>query len=1071
MQPNEGQEQRNRIREAYAKQKHKTKVRKKNKDKEKQIPQPKQKKQKGADHQKEKEELEIFIKQQNENLTTLHKYNTGGKKRGRPKKNIEIKEEEYQNFETKIKDPPTTEKNKWRFTSCNLNKRTEQPPLWIHQNEVILMQEGRNFINREFQYAMFSPDRQLIIWSKHKIIQIVNKNSIQVALILFHQTTMAFVNVHIRQEGTNQDMEKLNNISNITSKIQDVYPNIGIICGGDFNMNKPRIGNLKEITDDQPTRSRKECKATNIDHVFSNINLSSWKIGINSDHASIVCEGKREEIPQSRGANLTHFNTHKALKVTQHKYKEGIIKMSPIEGVWDRMTIKQLKKWVKAEENIQITREEFNKQINERYDNHIKEIKEADSQSIMFDLLRKFFGNKKGEIINSTYRNGDPCFTKEEQIQAQIELLEDAMNCKLEKFTPDFKLTSKTTRRIEKAMWHAITDIPFNYRKAPGPDGIHPIAIQIVKEKIKDPEEARSLKGLTKSLIEMRKDLMNTRVTMIKKGNSQDNNIKIRPIQIQNTFTKIIEKGIMNLDYNVSKLEDQLTFKHKDKQHAFMKGKTTWGGIRELLGSKIDYRSQEVIFIDIKSAYNSVDRTKLMEKILNEEKMILEYKEYIMQWLKNTAIDIMGETYQPTKGLPQGSSLSPILFNYVFDDVIEELLQNCNIAKIIVFADDIAIIMNKTVSEQHIEQILEEFQFHINWDKTYKFAKPKKKNTTGKAKVVNSFKYLGINITSNFKQFSNKDVWNKIIKENMRIDHRIRTKDSWLIWEKYERETKAAIRYLTNGYVADPILNARAFKKQLRLPKGLPINTILQIIRIEKKFNNEPEGNRLIKTLLVKIARQHGSKENAKAILHPQTNKYRTNIIGIINEIHNNLWKIQGKTQNYDVTNIIKELMEIIQQIKEGKWTFDEYLNKNIAKVDRMSQLYELTIKELQMEREKEDRKKNPITEKINQCNLLELKYQIKKERFGRKLPNLLKKAYELDNLNNKEQAEYLEKVLKGIIQMNSESKSEASENSDWWEKLRKEGLSIHGNKEDTIYPQEEEEDDEDNHSINKWRE
>ena len=127
---------------------------------------------------------------------------------------------------------------------------------------------------------------------------------------------------------------------------------------------------------------------------------------------------------------------------------------------------------------------------------------------------------------------------------------------------------------------------------------------------------------------------------------------------------------------------------------------------------------QWVVDADIQTFFDQVDHQLLMQHVerLIQDKDILHL---IRLWLKMTVVDGK-QRYSLTKGLPQGSPISPMLANLYLDQLDEILLDNKY--KIIRYADDFVILCkSEKQAEQALqltEDVLDQLQLCFNQSKT-----------------------------------------------------------------------------------------------------------------------------------------------------------------------------------------------------------------------------------------------------------------------------------------------------------------------------------------------------------------
>ena len=164
-----------------------------------------------------------------------------------------------------------------------------------------------------------------------------------------------------------------------------------------------------------------------------------------------------------------------------------------------------------------------------------------------------------------------------------------------------------------------------------------------------------------------------------------------RPISLISVVCKLMEKMANNrLVFFLEK--NNLLYKF---QSGFRKGRSVLDHIAALANeARKSLNNQESllgVFLDIHKAYDSVWKDFLLNKITNlgiNGRMF----EWIRDFLSNRSFQVrvgqnLSSIFHTDKGIPQGSSLSPTLFNIMINDVASHSKLH---SKIFLFADDIA---------------------------------------------------------------------------------------------------------------------------------------------------------------------------------------------------------------------------------------------------------------------------------------------------------------------------------------------------------------------------------------------
>lgn len=237
-----------------------------------------------------------------------------------------------------------------------------------------------------------------------------------------------------------------------------------------------------------------------------------------------------------------------------------------------------------------------------------------------------------------------------------------------------------------------------------------------------------------------------------------------RPISLLTDFCKIFEKFLA--ERIQTRVESQLC----DKQHAYRKKRSCHTALKELTNDifkSIDNPSTKVgaVFIDFSKAFDSIEQSLLIRKLMNEYKLEPWYVKTMLANTKNRIFNVSGsdKCYPLSRGISQGSANAPLSFSLYINSISKVIT-----CKYQMYADDIIIYTEgKTLNEINeklqfeVDKILDWCEANcmkINFEKTkcmyFHKAKDytiKKENHITEIKVreyliqrVFSFKYLGI---------------------------------------------------------------------------------------------------------------------------------------------------------------------------------------------------------------------------------------------------------------------------------------------------------------------------------------
>ena len=190
---------------------------------------------------------------------------------------------------------------------------------------------------------------------------------------------------------------------------------------------------------------------------------------------------------------------------------------------------------------------------------------------------------------------------------------------------------------------------------------------------------------------------------------------ELRPISLLPIIGKIMEKIIH--DQLKSYLEQNNLLAHQ--QHGFRKNHSTQSACAKFVDDimlHLDRGERPIaVFLDIKKAFDTINHQILINKLklLKIGKNSLDLLGNYLENRKQCVLykNVLSEKLNLTTGVPQGSTLGPLLFLVYINDLPDILLNS----KCLLFADDTVLYLGKNNSEEVYNEIQQDLDAVNAW--------------------------------------------------------------------------------------------------------------------------------------------------------------------------------------------------------------------------------------------------------------------------------------------------------------------------------------------------------------------
>ena len=275
-------------------------------------------------------------------------------------------------------------------------------------------------------------------------------------------------------------------------------------------------------------------------------------------------------------------------------------------------------------------------------------------------------------------------------------------------------------------------------------------------------------------------------IPILKSGDPEDIT-NYRPISLLSVFSKIFELCVKEKFVNYLEHIKFLS----PSQFGFTKGRSTdtalFTHINDITRNVENNRATVGVYLDLAKAFDTVSHKRLLQKLKQagvEGPLHLWFASYLTSRMHRVKI---GEIYSEEKlvefGVPQGSVLGPILFNFYINDLYELPLK----ARVIGYADDTSLLYSAATQADVEQDFLLDCKILLPW-----FAENRLSLNKEKCECI-VFAYKTPQWAHNFELKLDKG---EVIKKTQKVKYLGLLIDEKLTWNEHSIKLQAKLRKL-----------------------------------------------------------------------------------------------------------------------------------------------------------------------------------------------------------------------------------------------------------------------------------